>query len=222
MDIDSLTRVIKTVVAKQLRSLERRVDGAIARAVLGSVASGSGMTTAGATLRDGDDEDSAEVFESYGFTSAPLAGAEGVGLTVGGDNTHRLLVCVGDRRHRPTDLEGGEVAVYRNAAGHRIILKADGSTEITTPVEGQTIVLKASGDVVITPGAGAKVYLGADGAAAAVALATAVMARLDALKAALGVGWVVVPADGGAALKAALATWLAGSNDVAATKVNAV
>lgn len=222
MDWDRLDKMVRTVVGKQLRRLEHQVTGAIAKAVLGSVVSDGGTTTASATLRAGDDDDEVEVCEAYGFTSAPLAGAEGVGLTVGGDNSLRLLVCVGDRRHRPTDLAAGEVAVYRNAAGHRFILKSDGSTEITTPVAGQTIVLKASGDVVITPGAGAKVYLGADAAASAVALALAVKARLDGLVAALGAGWVVVPADGGAALKAALAAWLLGSNDVGATKVNAV
>lgn len=222
MDWDRLERMVRTVVGKQLRRLEHQVTGAIAKAVLGSVVSDGGTTTASATLRAGDDDDEVEVCEAYGFTSAPLAGAEGVGLTVGGDNSLRLLVCVGDRRHRPTDLAAGEVAVYRNAAGHRFILKADGSTEITTPVAGQTIVLKANGDVVITPGAGAKVYLGADGATSAVALATKVLARLNGLKAALGVGWVVVPNDGGAALKAALADWLLESNDVGATKINGV
>lgn len=220
MDWDRLEMMIRAAVGKQLRSLERRVNGAIAKAVLGSVASGGGTTTASATLRADDEDDEIEVCEAYGFTSAPLAGAEGVGLTVGGDNTLRLLVCLGDRRHRPKDLAAGEVAVYRNAAGHRIILKADGSTEITTPVEGQTIVLKASGDVVVTPGAGAKVYLGADGAVKKVALADDVDAALDSIKTTfnLHTHTGVTPGMGSSAVSAALIGVLALTG---ATKVNA-
>lgn len=156
IDWRELKAMIKATVARELREVRRIGVGVVARAVLRSAAGGEGMQTAGADLRDGDSPEEVELFEAYGFTSAPLAGAEGVGLTVGGDASHRLLVCVGDRRHRPTDLEGGEVAVYRNATGHRILLKADGSTEITTPSSGPTIVLTAGGDVVITPKAGSK------------------------------------------------------------------
>ena len=53
-----------------------------------------------------------------------------------------------------------------------------------------------------------------------VAMAQLVQARLDALASAIS-GWVPVPNDGGAALKAALGTWLGGSNDVASTNLKA-
>ena len=182
IDWRELKAMIKATVARELREVRRIGVGVVARAVLRSAAGGEGMQTAGADLRDGDSPEEVELFEAYGFTSAPLAGAEGVGLTVGGDASHRLLVCVGDRRHRPTDLEGGEVAVYRNGAGHRILLKADGSTEITTPQEGQTLILKANGDVVVTPAAGGTIYLGQDGATKKVALADDVDARFSTLQ----------------------------------------
>ena len=85
-----------------------------------------------------------------------------------------------------------------------------------------SIEVTPAGQVAIVPGSGsAKVLLGATNATAAVALATLVQARLDALKTAIN-AWTPVPNDGGAALKTALAGWLAGSNDVAATKVAAV
>jgi hypothetical protein len=53
-----------------------------------------------------------------------------------------------------------------------------------------------------------------------VAMAVATQARLDSLASALN-GWVPVPNDGGGALKAALSSWLAGSNDVASTNLKA-
>lgn len=63
--------------------------------------------------------------------------------------------------------------------------------------------------------------LGAKAPSSFVALATAVQSRLDALATAIN-GWTPVPNDGGSALKVALTAWLAGSNNVAATKVKAV
>lgn len=221
IDVDRLERMIRAVVRKELRSLDRRTNGAISRAVLGSLASDEGTALAGATMRDGDEDTGVELFEQYGFTSAPLAGAEGVGLTVGGDSSHRLLVCVGDRRHRPTDLEAGEVAIYRNATGHRIWLKADGSVEVRAADDaGASIELRADGNVVVTPGPGGKVLAGGEAASSAVALAPPIEARDAALVAAI-TGWVPAPNDGGGALKAALADWLADDFAVGAAKVNA-
>jgi hypothetical protein len=62
--------------------------------------------------------------------------------------------------------------------------------------------------------------IGVGDLSAPVALAPAVTSRLDALASALN-GWVPVPNDGGAALKAALASWLGGSNDVASSNLKA-
>nr|WP_277419014.1 phage baseplate assembly protein [Pseudomonas viridiflava] len=41
-----------------------------------------------------------EHFEPYGFTSNPLAGAEGIAAFIGGDRSHGLLLVVADRRYR--------------------------------------------------------------------------------------------------------------------------
>jgi hypothetical protein len=51
-------------------------------------------------------------------------------------------------------------------------------------------------------------------------MASPVKSRLDALAQAIN-GWVPVPNDGGGALKAALASWLGGSNDVASSNLKA-
>jgi Phage protein Gp138 N-terminal domain len=54
-----------------------------------------------------------------------------------------------------------------------------------------------------------------------IALSSKVTSLFTGLKNAIS-GWVPVPNDGGAALKAALAAWLAGSSDVASTRVKAL
>jgi hypothetical protein len=73
----------------------------------------------------------------------------------------------------------------------------------------------------VTVASTGNLHLGSDAATAAVALAPAVTSQLADLKTAIN-GWVPVPNDGGAALKAALSSWLASSSAVAATKVRAV
>lgn len=80
------------------------------------------------------------------------------------------------------------------------------------------IILRPDGEVRIK---GSAVRLGNPAAAAALALATLVNTQLSTLATALSTGWVVVPGDGGAALKAAVAAIIATGwpADVAATKV---
>ena len=100
--------------------------------------------------------DDIERFQEYGIETYPDASdnnCEVAILDLGGLN---LAICVHNREERPKDLATGEVCLYSKFA-QRIILKADGSIEITTdskPVkiigsqitlEGSTINLKDSG-----------------------------------------------------------------------------
>jgi len=77
--------------------------------------------------------DEIEHFEPIGLTGRPLppdddgGGAEALVLTVGtGD--HQVAAVVTDRRHRPSDLIGGEVALYDDQ-GQRVFV-ARGAVEI--------------------------------------------------------------------------------------------
>ncbi len=78
------------------------------------------------------DEERADVerFQSYGFTSVPFAGAEGIALSVGGSRSHMVVIAVEDRRYRLTSLEAGEVAIYTDE-GDRIVLKRGREIGIT-------------------------------------------------------------------------------------------
>ena len=55
-----------------------------------------------------------EYFQHYGFTSRPLAGAEGIIIKEG---NHILMVASDDRRYRIA-LEDGEVALYTDEGDH--------------------------------------------------------------------------------------------------------
>ena len=100
-----------------LRPLRTRLYLMIARAAVRLVDDGKGMQVVQADLGAGDTRDGLEHFQEYGFTSRARApsgtkGPEGIGLRVGGDGAHTVLICVGDRRFRLKSLAEGEVAMY--------------------------------------------------------------------------------------------------------------
>ncbi|KOP55996.1 Phage baseplate assembly protein V [Pseudomonas tremae] len=90
-------------------------------------------------LTAGEVKDDMEHFEPYGFTSHPLAGAEGIAAFIGGDRSHGLLLVVADRRYRLKGLESGEVAIYTDE-GDKIHLKRGKVIDIETG----TLNIKAS------------------------------------------------------------------------------
>lgn len=91
--------------------------------------------------------------------------------------------------------------------GTRVTFNNNGSLKIT---QGSTVVFQLDTDKTV--------HIGGAAASQFVALANLVDARLSALKTIL-TGWTVVPGDGGAALKTAMAAWSVAS--VAATKAKA-
>lgn len=58
----------------------------------------------------------------YGLASMPFRGAEAIVLAIGGSQDHGVAVAVDDRRHRPTDLADGEVALYTDE-GSAVVLR---------------------------------------------------------------------------------------------------
>ena len=94
-----------------------------------------------------------------------------------------------------------------DTAGTRVTFNNGGSLKIT---QGSTVVFQLDAD--------GTTHIGGAAASQFVALANLVDARLSALKNIL-TGWTVVPGDGGAALKTAMAAWSVAS--VAATKAKA-
>ncbi|NUX55918.1 phage baseplate assembly protein domain-containing protein [Paraburkholderia youngii] len=79
-----------------------------------------------------DQQKTAEWIEPYGFASMPKIGSETVAQCIDGDESHNVVVAVGDRRFR-FDVEDGEVSIYTylNAQRpHRLHFKNDGTIQL--------------------------------------------------------------------------------------------
>jgi phage baseplate assembly protein V len=111
-------------------------------------------------LTAGEVNDDMEHFEPYGFTSHPLAGAEGIAAFLGGDRSHAIVLVVADRRYRLKALAPGEVAIYTDEGDKihfrrgRIIdietatlnIRASTAVNIDTPSLNQTGKIVSEGD----------------------------------------------------------------------------
>jgi phage baseplate assembly protein V len=143
-----------------LRPLRTRLYLMIARAAVRLVDDGKGMQVVQADLGAGDTRDGLEHFQEYGFTSRPRApsgtkGPEGIGLRVGGDGAHTVLICVGDRRFRLKSLAEGEVAMYDDLGQvvhmkrDKLLLKSTLGVEIDTPTLEVKHHLHVAGDAYV-------------------------------------------------------------------------
>jgi len=111
-------------------------------------------------LTAGEVSDDMEHFEPYGFTSNPLAGAEGIATFLGGDRSHAVVLVVADRRYRLQALAQGEVAIYTDEGDKihfkrgRIIdidtatlnIRASSAVNIDTPILSQSGKIVSQGD----------------------------------------------------------------------------
>ncbi|RTL04389.1 MAG: hypothetical protein EKK62_16475 [Acidimicrobiia bacterium] len=111
----------------------------VTRGVLKKAPTDGGMRTAQVQVDADDVADDVEIFEPYGLTAKALTGAETIQVAVGGDQAHLVTICVADRRYRLTGLANGEVALY-NDKGAQVVLKADGSIELTPALAGSVHV----------------------------------------------------------------------------------
>lgn len=73
---------------------------------------------------------SGELFQHYGFSSAPLAGAEYLVVPVGGNSKHAVVVASEDGRYRLT-LQDGEVSLYTDE-GDYVHMKRGRMIEVVT------------------------------------------------------------------------------------------
>lgn len=144
MNVRDLERVIAP--------LQRRIMLAIGRAILRGTNDAGGVQQLQATLLTGETRDAVERLQDYGFSSHPLAGAEAIVVSVGGNRDNPIAVVVGDRRSRAAGLAAGEVCIYSHLAGQRITLKADGSILVESPekVRIETPLVEIEGDLVVT------------------------------------------------------------------------
>lgn len=102
-----------------LAAIRRRVMLMIGRAVILAARADGGRVLVDLGQLEGESARAAELAEPWGLTSVPLAGAEAVTLSVMGERGHRIALSLGDRRHRPRNLQPGETALFDDQ-GQRI------------------------------------------------------------------------------------------------------
>jgi len=133
----------------------RRMDAKIARtmsrvrlgfrAVLTALDTKPGVQLLQADGLAGEQLQAAEVFQHFGFTSAPPAGSQCIVLPLGGKSSHSIIVATEHGSYRVTSLKSGEVCVY-NQSGAKITLKEDK----LVAVECKTLVFDVEEDITMT------------------------------------------------------------------------
>lgn len=138
-------------LGRMLDPLKRRIMLTIGRAVLRAAASTDGLQI---TLLAEETRDNVEHVQPYGLSTLPLAGAEAVVLSVGGNRDLPLAVVVDDPRHRPSGVASGEVCLHAaQPATQRIQLLADGSILIKAPlIRMETATVEVIGGDVVAGG----------------------------------------------------------------------
>lgn len=101
-----------------------------------------------------------ELAQHYGFTSAPLAGAEFIALPIGGNSKHVVVIATEDARYR-LKVKDGEVAIYSDEGDHvylkrgrvievvtdTLLVKADTKVRFETPMIETTGQVQADGNI---------------------------------------------------------------------------
>lgn len=111
----------------------RRLLGAIRRSFRGkinTVNTTGGVQTAQLTGLAPETLPGVELFQHYGFTSAPPAGTAAVVIPIGGKTSHSIIVATEHSAYRLQGLENGEVAIYTDE-GASIVLKRGKIIEAT-------------------------------------------------------------------------------------------
>lgn len=143
----SMARMMREQAARERQQVRQAFRAVAARNTHGKLIGVDMQGLAGESI-------TGELFQHYGFTSAPLAGAEYIVVPVGGNSKHAVVVASEDGRYRVT-LQDGEVALYTDEGDH-IHLKRGRLIEVVTDtflvtatkkVRFDTPKVEAAGDV---------------------------------------------------------------------------
>jgi len=99
-------------MANPFQNMSRGISNLLARAVVRGLDTATKCQMLQIEMAGGEGKSDIEHFEPYGFTAAPLIGAEAVAAYFDGDRSHGVVLVVSDRRYRIKGLQSGEVAVY--------------------------------------------------------------------------------------------------------------
>lgn len=128
-----------------LRPIQGRIQMMVGRAVISAVNDTLKAQALQVELLDGEAQDGIENYQSYGFTSVPLSGAEAVIAFVGGLRSHGICIGTVDRRYRLKGLQPGEVALYDDQ-GQKVVIGRDGiiiETEKPIIVRAESVLVEA-------------------------------------------------------------------------------
>lgn len=117
-----------------IQPLKHRINLMIGRAVLTALDDGAGRQYMQMTALKGEEKDGVERVQEYGFTSAPLPGAQVVFVCVGGNRDHPVAIAIDDPRHRKINLKPGEAAMY-SWDGSYVLLEEGGKIKAHAPTE---------------------------------------------------------------------------------------
>ena len=116
--------------SKFIDPIKRKIYLMVGRAILTAVNnSGKTQMIQVTGLKDETISD-IERMQEYGFETYPKKDAEATINFINGNRDHGLVICVSDRRYRPTDLSEGEVRIY-DYIGSKITLKKTGIIELS-------------------------------------------------------------------------------------------
>lgn len=128
---------------KLIAPVKKRIFLLIGRAILEAVNNSEKTQKIQITGLSGETITDAERFQEYGFESYPAADSEAVIAFLNGNRDQGIVLCVHDRRYRPTDLSEGESRMYTKSS-NKITLKANGSIEIEDK-NGHIVKLDSTG-----------------------------------------------------------------------------
>lgn len=173
---------VKKLIKNALDKLERRVRGMVRRGIIRSW--DNSKSTGGGQFEMTKDElvDSVESIQLPGISWRPLPDCEAIVFAVGGNPSNLIgIPSQRDQRLKDEELDPGEVALYINNTDQVIRLKRNHDVLLQSGTNGHIVTLKANGDIILDS-QGGKIYLGANGATKAVALAEDVDNNFDTLK----------------------------------------
>ncbi|MFW6086393.1 MAG: phage baseplate assembly protein domain-containing protein [Myxococcota bacterium] len=99
-------------VAKATRPLAARIGSMVKRAILERINDSEGVQLLQVSLLGDEVQDRCEHLQPYGLSFHPPRKSEAVALAVQGDGSHRVILGVSSRKHRPRDVEEGEGGLY--------------------------------------------------------------------------------------------------------------
>ncbi len=148
-------------MARLVRDQVSRVMGNVRQAFRATAARNTHGTLIGVEMQGLAGESvSGELFQHYGFSSAPLPGAEYLVVPVGGNSKHAVVVASEDGRYRLT-LQDGEVSLYTDEGDYvhmkrgrmievvtdDLVFKVKNRVRFETPKVEMTGDMKADGEV---------------------------------------------------------------------------